>query len=114
MGDLALCTRSGEGLASAASERPTTEICLWIVRRLPNKTAPPVAYRAGPFWGASTPKVFVGKDLRQHDRSRGSGGKWAVDRVMQIPSSGLGRCVFFAFLTMPNFDSSTGPGQITN
>src|SRR5205809_6650652 len=73
MGDLALRTRSGEGIACVASERPTTEICLWIVRRLPNKTAPPVAYRAGPFWGASTPKVFVGKDLRQHDRSRGSG-----------------------------------------
>jgi hypothetical protein len=54
-----------------------------------------VAYQAGPFWGALTPKVFVGKDLRQHNRSRGSGGTWAVDRVMQIPSSRFGpMCIF--------------------
>jgi len=66
-----------------------------------NKTAPPVACRTGPFWGASTPKVFVGKDLRQHNRSRGFGAHEAVDRVMQIPSVPLRptHCFFASWRT---------------
>lgn len=68
----------------------------------------------GAFLGCLTPKVFVGKDLRQHNPIKRLWGTWAVDRVMQIHSVLCGPARHFSdFQTVPNSDSVIVTGQIT-